>query len=73
MKGAGTRATLCIDAQTEFEPADAAAGLSAALRERRVWTDYRGDVVRLGLAPYVADGQLTSGIAALGEALRVTG
>lgn len=49
-----------------------AARLSAALRERGVWTDYRGDVLRLGTAPYLNDGQLTAAMAALGDALRRT-
>ncbi len=49
-----------------------AAHLSAALRERGVWTDYRGDVLRLGPAPYLTDGQLTAATAALADALRKT-
>ena len=32
-----------------------AARSHAALRDQGVWTDYRGDVLRLGPAPYVAD------------------
>ena len=47
-----------------------AARVSAALKERGVWTDYRGDVLRLGPAPYLTDGQLTGAMAALGDALR---
>jgi kynureninase len=35
-----------------------AARIHAALNERGVWTDYRGDVLRLGPAPYVTDRQL---------------
>ncbi|MDP3909743.1 MAG: hypothetical protein Q8Q14_05085, partial [Gemmatimonadales bacterium] len=35
-----------------------AARIQAALRARDVWTDYRGDVLRLGPAPYVTDRQL---------------
>lgn len=49
-----------------------APGLWAALRERGVWTDYRGDVLRFGPAPYVTDRQLTAAMAALGDALRRT-
>jgi kynureninase len=45
---------------------------SAALRERGVWTDYRGDVLRLGPAPYLTDRQLSAAMAALGDALRKT-
>ena len=41
--------------------------LSRRLRERGVWTDFRGDVLRLGPAPYLADAQLDAAIAALGE------
>lgn len=44
-----------------------AGALSAALRRRGVWTDFRGDVLRLGPAPYLSDGQLDDAIAALGE------
>jgi len=49
-----------------------AARLSAALKERGVWTDYRGDVLRLGPAPYLADRQLNAAAAALGDALQKT-
>jgi kynureninase len=42
--------------------------LSRRLRERGVWTDFRGDVLRLGPAPYLSDAQLDAAIAALGEA-----
>ncbi|MGH7672476.1 MAG: kynureninase [Gemmatimonadales bacterium] len=44
----------------------------SALRERGVRTDYRGDVLRFGPAPYVTEGQLTAAMAALGDALRRT-
>ena len=44
-----------------------AAELSRALRERGVLTDARGDILRLGPAPYLDDRQLEDGIAALGE------
>ncbi|MGH7606759.1 MAG: kynureninase [Gemmatimonadales bacterium] len=42
-----------------------AARFHKALRARDVWTDYRGDALRLGPAPYVADGQLHEAIASL--------
>lgn len=45
---------------------------SAALRARGVWTDYRGDVLRIGPAPYLTDRQLSAAMAALGDALRKT-
>ncbi len=41
--------------------------LSQRLRERGVWTDFRGDVLRLGPAPYLSDTQLDAAIASLGE------
>lgn len=41
-----------------------AAQLQAALRSHDVWTDYRGDVLRLGPAPYVTDAQLESAVQA---------
>jgi kynureninase len=50
--------------------APAAADLSARLRARGVWTDTRGDVLRLGPAPYLTDHQLRAAIEALSEATR---
>lgn len=44
--------------------------LRAGLRRRGVWTDHRGDVLRLGPAPYLSDAQLRSAVAALGEVVR---
>lgn len=44
-----------------------AAAISAGLRKRNVRTDHRGDVLRLGPAPYLSDAQLDSAMAALGE------
>jgi kynureninase len=49
-----------------------AARLSAALRERGVWTDYRGEVLRLGPAPYLTDRQISEAVMSLGGALRKT-
>ena len=46
-----------------------AAQLSAALRARGVLTDYRGDALRLGPAPYVTDRALEAAIGALAEAV----
>jgi kynureninase len=43
-----------------------APGLSRALRDRGILTDTRGEVLRLGPAPYVSEGQLLEA----GEALR---
>jgi len=47
-----------------------AADLSRALRERGVFTDARGEILRLGPAPYLDDRQLTDGVAALGDTVR---
>lgn len=47
-----------------------AAHLSAELRARGVWCDARGDVLRLGPAPYLRDDQLTDAVAILGEVAR---
>jgi kynureninase len=41
-----------------------------ALRERGVFVDARGDILRAGPAPYLTDDQLRSAVAALGEVLR---
>ena len=41
--------------------------LARRLRERGVWTDFRGPVLRLGPAPYLSDDQLDAAIEALGE------
>jgi len=44
--------------------------LRAALRERGVRSDHRGDVLRLGPAPYLRDDQLIAAVDALGACLR---
>ncbi|HEY6110597.1 MAG TPA: hypothetical protein VIV56_16965, partial [Gemmatimonadales bacterium] len=41
--------------------------ISQALRQRGVWTDYRGDTLRLGPAPYLSDAQLRDAVARLEE------
>jgi kynureninase len=46
-----------------------ATGVAQALRERGVFVDARGDVLRLGPAPYLRDDQLDAAISALGEQL----
>ena len=48
-----------------------ASALNRALKERGVYTDYRGDILRLGPAPYLSDRQVRDGIAALDEAVRM--
>ncbi len=47
-----------------------AGALARALRERAVLVDFRGDVLRLGPAPYLSDDQLRDAIGRLGEAIR---
>jgi selenocysteine lyase/cysteine desulfurase len=44
--------------------------LYTLLKERGVLTDYRGDVLRFGPAPYLSDRQLEDCMRALGEAVR---
>jgi len=46
-----------------------AGDLCRALRARGVRTDFRGDVLRLGPAPYLSDNQLRDAIAIFGEIL----
>jgi kynureninase len=46
-----------------------AGDLCRAMRERGVLTDFRGDVLRLGPAPYLSDAQLTAAVDALGDAI----
>ena len=40
------------------------------LRERGVFTDYRGEVLRLGPAPYLSDPQLAAAVGGLASAVR---
>jgi kynureninase len=46
-----------------------AAALHRAVRARGVLTDFRGDVLRLGPAPYLSDDQLREAVSRLGEAI----
>ena len=46
-------------------PTTRAAKLQKALRRQNIWTDYRGDMLRVGPAPYVSDTQLAVVAAAL--------
>jgi kynureninase len=48
-------------------PSTRAAKLQKALRKQNIWTDYRGDMLRLGPAPYVSDEQLQTVMAALAQ------
>ena len=47
-----------------------AGDLAGALRVRGVFCDFRGNVLRLGPAPYLSDAQLRQAASALGEVLR---
>jgi kynureninase len=47
-----------------------AAALVRGLHARGVWTDARGDVLRLGPAPYLSDRQLRDAMGLLGEVAR---
>ncbi len=47
-----------------------AKNLSQQLRQHGVFTDYRGETLRLGPAPYLSDDQLGSAIEILGEVIR---
>jgi kynureninase len=47
-----------------------AQALVPALRARDIFVDARGDIVRIGPAPYVSDEQLRDGIAAMGEVVK---
>jgi kynureninase len=49
-----------------------AGALVRSLRTRGVWTDARGEILRLGPAPYLSDRQLQDAIGLLGEAARAT-
>ncbi len=44
--------------------------LSRKLKEKGVSTDARGELLRFGPAPYLADAQITAAMAALGETVR---
>jgi kynureninase len=50
-------------------PLPRAAKTQKVLRKQNIWTDYRGDTLRLGPAPYLTDEQLNEAAAAL-DALR---
>ncbi len=48
---------------------ESAKDIAQRLRARGVHVDARGDILRMGPAPYLRDDQLRAGVAALGEAL----
>lgn len=47
-----------------------AGDLHRGLRERGVFTDFRGDALRMGPAPYLSDRQIRDAVQALGETAR---
>ncbi|HLQ59239.1 MAG TPA: hypothetical protein VK113_06975 [Gemmatimonadales bacterium] len=49
------------------------AQLHAELRKKNVWTDYRGQMLRLGPAPYVTDAQLEEAVRALANSVSFKG
>ena len=51
-------------------PAPRAGKIQQALRKQNIWTDYRGDMLRVGPAPYVTDAQLERAAGAIRSALR---
>jgi kynureninase len=70
-----------IDRDRRSAPLDATGGflalhapragaISQALRRRGVWTDSRGEALRLGPAPYLSDQQLENAIALVAEVVR---
>jgi len=52
---------------------DRAQTLTRRLKQRGIWTDARGDILRLGPAPYMTDTQIEDAVAALGEMLELPG
>ena len=51
-------------------PAPRAGKIQQALRKQNIWTDYRGDMLRVGPAPYVTDVQLERAAEAIRSVLR---
>jgi len=46
---------------------ESAGKISEKLKEKNVWTDYRGNVLRFGPAPYISDDQIKEVMKILGE------
>jgi selenocysteine lyase/cysteine desulfurase len=44
--------------------------ISSKLKEQNVWTDYRGNALRFGPAPYLSDLQIKDSVKILGEVLK---
>jgi kynureninase len=51
-------------------PTPKAAKIQKALRKQGIWTDYRGETLRLGPAPYVTDAQINEAAETLGALLQ---
>jgi kynureninase len=51
-------------------PVSRAVEVQMALRKQKICTDYRGDTLRLGPAPYISDAQLTNAATELRNVLR---
>ncbi len=51
-------------------PAPRAAKIQKALRKKNIWTDYRGEMLRLGPAPYGTDAQISEAAETLGVLLQ---
>ena len=44
--------------------------ISDKLKEKDVWTDYRGNILRFGPAPYISDSQIKDAMKILGEVVK---
>ncbi len=49
---------------------DSAGKISEKLKEKNVWTDYRGNVLRFGPAPYISDEQIKVAMKILGKVVK---
>jgi kynureninase len=49
---------------------ESAGKISEKLKEKNVWTDYRGNVLRFGPAPYISDKQIKEAMKILGKVVR---
>lgn len=49
---------------------ESAGKISEKLKEKNVWTDYRGNVLRFGPAPYISDEQMKEAMKILGKVVK---
>jgi selenocysteine lyase/cysteine desulfurase len=49
---------------------ESAGEISHKLMEKNVWTDYRGNALRFGPAPYISDSQIIEAVKILGEVIK---